>query len=131
IAGASVLLYLVETRRLSEWRRLRPFLGIVVTAAATAPWFFAMESRQPGFLKFFFWHEHVQRYMDPSFEHQEPWYFYFAALPLLFFPWSVHVRSWKGLFEKKDAPADDLLKFLFISTLVTMLFYSLSRSKLL
>ena len=131
IAGLSVLVYLFWTRRWKEIAHPAFFAGVPVFFAVATPWFWAMARREPGFVGFFFWHEHVQRVMSPNFEHQEPWYYYFVVLPVLFLPWTLVTRPWR--YARKPAPQDketDALKFLSVSVGVVLLFYSLSRSKL-
>ncbi len=124
LVGFPILIYLVWKKK---WKTLwKPswVIGLLLFFLAVLPWFIEMERREPGFLNFFFLHEHIQRFVSPDFEHQEPWFYYLWMLPLLFVPWSLYRRTWVAN-EKKDAR-----HFLWIAVFVTLLFFSVSRSKL-
>ncbi|HTL71125.1 MAG TPA: glycosyltransferase family 39 protein [Candidatus Eisenbacteria bacterium] len=126
IPALAVLGYFIWTRRLKEGisRSFSP-AGILLFLAIVLPWFVAISVRESEFLNFFFLHEHVTRYLSKDFEHQEPWFFYLALLPAVFFPW---VFFWapvkKGFAEKGPAG------FLAAVFCAVVGFYSLSRSKL-
>ena len=124
IVGLPAAIYLVLKKR---WKALSDaswWMGLGLFFLIVLPWFILMARREPGFLNFFFLHEHVQRFIAPDFEHQEPWYYYLVMLPLLFFPWSLYRRSWTG-----EEP-NDARRFLWLAVSVIVAFFSLSRSKL-
>ena len=75
LAGAIALAWLIAQRRARDAIRL-PWLGCVaVYLAIAAPWFALAAYRNPGFLEFFFVHEHLHRYLANN-EHQwGPWFF--------------------------------------------------------
>ncbi len=123
--------YLVLRRRFWEvFREAEPVLGLALVGLVTAPWFVLISSRKPEFFSVFLLQEHFQRFSSKGFEHQEPFYYYFAALPLMFFPWGLFLKPLEkavGLV-KKNASSPDLYLLVCAATLV--LFYSLSSSKL-
>jgi 4-amino-4-deoxy-L-arabinose transferase-like glycosyltransferase len=80
---------LYAARWLWSWplsiRRWLVWTGVAVGVAAG--WFVAMSQRQDGFVEYFFWKHHVERYVTP-FDHQKPFWFYipelvFGLLPLV------------------------------------------------
>lgn len=124
--------YLCWQRR---WRDLvrMPWLPAISALAVATPWSLAVHSRAPDFWRFFFWHEHVQRFFENnSGQHPEPWYFFFAAVPLVLLPWSfflpVAVAGYRGV----DHPPErrDLIRFCVIWAAGTYLFFSASSGKL-
>jgi len=132
LTGTAIFLYLCLVRRFREvFFRLPWFLGLALFSALALPWFILISRRQPHFFSFFFLHEHLKRFISPDFEHQERWYYYFAAMVIFFSPWIFFWPPLKKTFEFLKHPALDRPRFfLFVSGLVTVFFYSLSRSKL-
>jgi len=131
IPAFALLLYFIFSRKLRTGIvRLLSVKGILLFLAIVLPWFVAISVHEPEFFKFFFWHEHVSRYLSKSFEHQEPWYFYLTLLPLVFFPWSLFASPLKTVLKPKaDEPGNPAF-YLQAVIAGTLLFYSLSRSKL-
>ncbi|MBI3252842.1 MAG: glycosyltransferase family 39 protein [Candidatus Omnitrophica bacterium] len=128
LAGAtlpaiSILVYLAATRQFVRViREMHPVRGTLIFLAITLPWLTQISAREPHFLKFFFWHEHWNRFVSPHFEHQSPWYTYFILMPVVMLPWV--------LFFKPLKTADRRAIFLWTGALTPVLFYSLSRTKL-
>jgi 4-amino-4-deoxy-L-arabinose transferase-like glycosyltransferase len=124
IVGFPTLIYLVWQKR---WKVLMGFswwVGAGLFFLAVLPWFFLMATRDTEFLRFFFLHEHVQRFVSSDFEHQEGWFYYWILFPLLFAPWSFYRQTWVTS-EKKEVRC-----FLWLTFLVIIVFFSMSRSKL-
>ncbi len=63
LAGAIALAWLAIERRLREIVRMPLVWCGLIYAAIVLPWFILMEARNPGFLRFFFIHEHLERYI--------------------------------------------------------------------
>ncbi len=59
----AIAAFLVCTRDWRLWRRLEPVRGGVVFLAITVPWHVLVAWKNPGFLWFYFVHEHVLRYL--------------------------------------------------------------------
>ena len=108
---AAALIYLVLTRQLflrRTWKRLHPFLGIVIILAIAAPWHILATLHNPpyfaftlhsgpgqyhGFLWFFFINEQLLRFLNlryPRDYNTVPrlWFWLFHLIWL--FPWSVY-----------------------------------------
>jgi len=79
--------YLLWEKRPRDLLRMAwlPFLVAVLVAL---PWSLAIHAREPDFWHYFFWVEHVKRFIARDAQHGEPFWFYLAAAPLLFLPWS-------------------------------------------
>jgi 4-amino-4-deoxy-L-arabinose transferase-like glycosyltransferase len=131
LPGAIVLLWCLLTGR----RRLLPCLWMspapITFLLAAAPWFVAAARRHPDFLRFFFIHEHFQRFATTSAHRQGPIY-YFAgiflagflpALPFFFAAFrKPSLVRWPG--ENPDA------FFFLLWFAVVFVFFSVSSSKL-
>jgi len=63
---AIVFIWLASERRLAETRRMPIVLCALIYCVIVTPWFVLMELRNPGFLNFFFIHEHLQRYVSSN-----------------------------------------------------------------
>ncbi|AQV93686.1 4-amino-4-deoxy-L-arabinose transferase [Cupriavidus necator] len=87
LPGLVLVIYTCVTRDLALWRRLHAPAGIALMLLVTVPWFWLVDQRNPEFLRFFFIHEHWQRYTSTVHARKGAlWYF----VPLLaggFLPW--------------------------------------------
>jgi 4-amino-4-deoxy-L-arabinose transferase-like glycosyltransferase len=86
---AALVIYSGLARDWSLWRRLHLGKGILLFLAITAPWFIWVSLRNPEFFRFFFIHEHVERFLTKTHSrYQPPWYF----IPMLLvgmLPWTL------------------------------------------
>jgi 4-amino-4-deoxy-L-arabinose transferase-like glycosyltransferase len=132
--------------------------GGLIVAAIDLPWFAVVSWRNPGFLRFFFVHEHLQRYAQ-STEHLWGPYFFVVVVTAGMWPWIAFVpvtlrEMWRpaeghlasspgqeraasfGLREQAQiggsaAPAvTGALHFCLVWFGVIFLFFSIPRSKL-
>ncbi len=131
LPGGVIFFFVLITRRWRLLREMRLISGIVLFLLVSAPWFIIVSMRNPEFARFFFIHEHFERFLTKVHgRYQPPWYF----IPILIgvmLPWSFFIptaiaRVWG---ERKQAGADIRL-FLFLWAAVIFTFFSLSDSKL-
>ncbi len=86
LTGATGLVYLLVEGRGREPAQV-PWLGCgLIVAAVDLPWFAAVSRRNPGFLSFFFIHEHLQRYAVSN-EHEWGPYFFVVVVAAGLWPW--------------------------------------------
>ncbi|HEY2107597.1 MAG TPA: glycosyltransferase family 39 protein, partial [Candidatus Binataceae bacterium] len=158
LTGATGLIFLLIEGRGSELAEV-PWLGCgLIVATVNLPWFTAVSWRNPGFLRFFFIHEHLQRYAVSN-EHQWGPYFFVVVIAVGLWPWicfvPIRIREmfrpvpdrWIGAaaripvaaFEVRredQTPAvnrDEVrrgLRFALIWFAVVLVFFSIPRSKL-
>jgi hypothetical protein len=64
------------------WRRLHARPALPLFLAITVPVALACRARLPDFLQFFFVHEHFARYLTPSADREEVWWFFGAVFLL-------------------------------------------------
>jgi len=132
LAGGALIAYCLAERDLRPWRRMHFGLGVPLFLALATPWFIVVSLRNPDFAPFFFVHEHFQRFLTKEAQRVEPWWYFLALLVIGALPWLAALlraasASWResGL-ESGFKP----LKFLLLFSAITLVFFSLSDSKL-
>lgn len=131
------LVFLLWVGIVGEWRRLRELLlspAPVVFFAVAAPWFVLMERANPGFSQVFFIREHFQRFATNEAKREGPIYYFVLAFIGGFLPWTLSFGAWLASARVRTRDAlrerrDELLFALWF--LVILLFFSMSKSKLL
>jgi 4-amino-4-deoxy-L-arabinose transferase-like glycosyltransferase len=132
LCGGSLVVYSLLTRELSAWRRLHWVAGGALFLAVTIPWFLLVSARNPGFAGFFFIHEHFTRFLTTEHRRTEPWWFFLAMLVVGVLPWALPLAAAVRAAWRTPAGTSQLrpMKFLLIFAAVTLVFFSLSGSKL-
>ncbi len=120
--------YLLWRRKARDLLRL-PWMPLAVAAAVILPWAMAVHHRAPDFWRYFIWHEHIQRFLDPgTAQHPEPFWYFIpvlagGALPLMvLLPSAV-----AGLRRIGKTP---LVMFCLLWVAMHFLFFSASSGKL-
>ena len=82
----AIVPYLLLRRRFADIFRMA-WLPMLAALLVALPWSILIYFREPDFWRFFFWNEHVRRFLADNAQHREPfWYFLFSAPPM-FLPW--------------------------------------------
>ena len=137
LGGAIPLAWLATERRMREIAQMPLVWCGLFFAAIVLPWFILMEARNPGFMRFFFIHEHLERYTTSSEHGWGPWFFIpiviGGAWPWMFFAplgWSA-MRAGDVLPDRAPASSPrSAASFLAIWFVVIFVFFSIPRSKL-
>jgi 4-amino-4-deoxy-L-arabinose transferase-like glycosyltransferase len=117
-----------ELRRLFE-SPVRLALGSVLFLAVCAVWYGPMISRHGSiFIREFFIAHHFQRFLTNKYHHPQPFYFFFLVALLGCFPWTPYLPA--AIRYPRRLLEDRLRLFLWIWTLVPVVFFSFSGSKL-
>ena len=132
LPGAALFLYILIER---DWRlpgRLRLVAGITLLLALTLPWFVAVSLANPEFFRFFFIHEHFERFLTKQHGRYEPPYYFIPVLLAGMLPWTLTLidalaRAWKRDPQQRF----QVRRFLFLWAAVVFVFFSASNSKLL
>jgi 4-amino-4-deoxy-L-arabinose transferase-like glycosyltransferase len=132
LTGGTLVVYTLLERDTRPWRRLHLMLGLPLFLLIAVPWFIAVSARNPSFAEFFFIHEHFARFLTPVHKRVEPWWYFLGLLVIGTLPWlwalpAACRRAWL------ECPRDSQfkpLKFLLIFCGVTLVFFSVSESKL-
>lgn len=124
--------YLLYLRRYSDLLRMGLICG-VVSVAVSLPWGIAIHLREPDFWNFFFWNEHIRRFMAHNAQHTQPFWFFFLALLPMALPWTFFLpaaaRGLTGCIVE-EGPRRRSTVFCLFWLIVPFVFLSLSRGKL-
>ncbi|MDB5777149.1 MAG: phospholipid carrier-dependent glycosyltransferase [Herbaspirillum sp.] len=143
LPGAVLVLYSLFARDLRIWKRLHLLTGLLLFFVVSAPWFIVVSMRNPEFARFFFIHEHFQRFTTKIHQRTGAWYYFVPILVAGIIPWlGVLLQSlWEGLRDRHESSLSGSLdgtagrgfqpkKMLLIWVLFIFLFFSISDSKL-
>jgi len=134
LPGGAVVVYSLWQRDWLLWKNLHLGKGLLLFMVLVAPWFVVMSMEHDEFARFFFIHEHFERYTT-TVHKREGSIFYFV--PLLVFgiaPWLASAAQamvrpgfdWKtGVKNEFVAP-----RLLWVFVVLTFVFFSLGDSKL-
>lgn len=133
LAGGSVGLWAVLTRRWRAALRLAHPLAIIGFGVTALPWYVLCAVRNPVFVRTFLFTHNIERYFTPVFQHRQPFWFFAPVLLLGLLPWTVlliglardAIQSWQ---EKRWADSPGL--FFGCWVLFPVVFFSFSQSKL-
>jgi 4-amino-4-deoxy-L-arabinose transferase-like glycosyltransferase len=147
LALAIIFLFLGLRREWSALRRTIWIPGVLLYLAMVLPWYIAVQRRNPTFVRQFFWEHNVERFTSNLYQHHQPFYFYLVVLMLALMPWTalamraladgigISVAEWKVRFKPQRyighvRAGDAFPEFLVLWTLVPIVFFSFSGSKL-
>ena len=146
--AALIILAFAFLRR--EWSILWRSLwwpGIVLYFAMVLPWFIAVQHQNPTFFREFFFEHNLERFATDRYQHNQPFWYYLVVMVLALMPWTVvaaralidgiltsiaewrlrHSRAGKPLPTR---PGDAFPEFLVLWSLIPVVFFSFSQSKL-
>ena len=132
LPGVVIVGYILVTRRWKILREMRLVTGALLFLLVAAPWFVLVSLKNPEFARFFFIHEHFERFLTKVHKRYEPPWFFIPVLIGCMLPWSFFIPSavlstWK---ERRSSGANALL-FLALWVVLIFGFFSASSSKLI
>ncbi|HZD96145.1 MAG TPA: glycosyltransferase family 39 protein, partial [Candidatus Sulfotelmatobacter sp.] len=118
--------------------------GFLLFLAIALPWYVAVQHRVPQFFRVFFLEHNLQRFGTNLYQHAQPFWYYIPVFLLATLPWTMFtvpavvdagrnlIRRLRGNMEAAAGSGDEdgLTSFLFVWTLVPIIVFSISRSKL-
>jgi 4-amino-4-deoxy-L-arabinose transferase-like glycosyltransferase len=126
VAGVAIVAALFE-RRPALLLRLHPFRGALLIVAMAGPWYAAAYATDPAYIRTFLWEHNYARYAVPgALAHQQPWYFYLLALPIVMLPWSILLPPALAAAWKNPSPG---VRHAIAWTTVIIGFFSFSQTK--
>jgi len=131
LPGSAVALYVLVERDWTRLRRLHPFSGAILFLAIAAPWFAAVSAANPEFFRFFFIHEHFERFLTEEHGRYEPAWYFIPVLLVGILPWIASLfpalrNAWRRSPDRTFQPQ----RFLLLWSAVVFVFFSASGSKL-
>ncbi len=129
----ALVAYTAITRDFALWRRLCIGSGVAIYALLTAPWFVAVARANDEFLRFFFIHEHFQRFLTTEHLRPGPWYYFVPVFLVGILPWLTVLgfglpRAWRD--GTPNALGFSWQRFALVWAAFVFLFFSASGSKL-
>jgi 4-amino-4-deoxy-L-arabinose transferase-like glycosyltransferase len=132
LPGAVLVLYTLLQRDTAAWRHLHLGKGLALYLAIVLPWFVLVERAHPGAIDFLIVREHFQRYLSKVHDRYQPWWYFLVVLAAGSLPWLPQVARalLSGWRQTRPRGEFDAARVLWVSAAFTLLFFSLSDSKL-
>ncbi|UDG81148.1 Undecaprenyl phosphate-alpha-4-amino-4-deoxy-L-arabinose arabinosyl transferase [Candidatus Hartigia pinicola] len=112
-----------------QFKKIFPFflISLCVMCIICLPWAIIIAKCEPDYWHYFFWIEHIQRFMSNNAQNKSPFWFYIPILILAVLPWLGYLlTSLINSFRNKGQNIYFLLWFL-----IPFLFFSIAKGKLL
>jgi 4-amino-4-deoxy-L-arabinose transferase-like glycosyltransferase len=129
LPAGTVAAYVILHRDWSMLKRLHAGTGLSLFAVLTVPWFIAVAARNPEFNQFFFWHEHVERFLRPEHHRPGPWWYFLGIGAAGALPWTGALFA-RGLLNTDSARRFRPTHLLVLWCVLVTAFFSVSSSKL-
>lgn len=131
LTGGTLVLYSLLTRDWSPWRKLELGRGIPLFLIIAAPWFVAVSMANPEFARFFFIHEHFERFLTTVHHRDHPVWYFVPILLLGALPWTtLGLQALAGAWRRPVTPDFQPRRFLLLWCIAVFGFFSASSSKL-
>ena len=114
-----------------QWKDLHRVFWAAIAAALpiSLPWAIMIYLREPDFWHYFFWVEHIKRFISVHAQHPNPFWFFIPIILGGALPWTVLLPSViAGL--KKAHLNNPIIRFAICWFLIPFLFFSASHGKL-
>ncbi|MCQ2990912.1 lipid IV(A) 4-amino-4-deoxy-L-arabinosyltransferase [Pseudomonas tremae] len=122
-----VVPYMLWQKRLAELFRFGP-VAVLIAVTISLPWVLAVHQQEPDYWRYFFWHEHIRRFVGNNAQHAEPWWFYLPLLIVACLPWTLLLPvTLKQAWQRRQQTD---IAFLSLWLWVPLVFLSLSKGKL-
>ena len=125
--------YLLVQRRYVDLLRMS-WLPLLAALLVSMPWALMIQAREPDFWRFFFWNEHIRRFLADNAQHRESFWFFVLTAPGMFIPWTFMIpAAVPGVRAALNASGAKgrLLKLSICWLALPFLFFSFSNGKLL
>jgi len=129
LSGAAVFFWAIFTKRWRDAFRLLHPAAIASFCLTALPWYILCARRNPDFFRIFIIEHNFRRYLTPEFQHMQPFWFYIPILLIAFLPW-IATMIWSASLGFRTRGHHCLTSFLLAWSLFSILFFSISRSKL-
>jgi 4-amino-4-deoxy-L-arabinose transferase-like glycosyltransferase len=132
LAAVIIVLFAAVQRDWTLVRRTLWWPGILLFIAIAAPWYVAVQIKNPQFFREFILQHNLERFATNRYHHKKAFWYYLPVTLVAVLPWTAFfiagfiraIRSWK------DKAGDRLPLFLALSIIVIVVFFSASVSKL-
>jgi 4-amino-4-deoxy-L-arabinose transferase-like glycosyltransferase len=134
LPGAAVVVYGLWQRDYALWKHMHLFKGMLLLLILTVPWFWAVSDANAEFARFFFIHEHFERYISTVHKRTGSILYFVPVFILGVSPWLV--SSLGAVFRPdlswRSDPAEGFnsIRFFWVYIVLTFVFFSIAESKL-
>lgn len=125
----AIVPYLLWAGRWKDLLRMA-VIPIAVAVLVSLPWSIAVHLKEPDYWNYFFWQEHVKRFMAEDAQHQAPFWTYFAAFPVAALPWSVLIPAAVVGMDRSQTRTP-LFQYALCWFVFPLLFFTAASGKLL
>jgi 4-amino-4-deoxy-L-arabinose transferase-like glycosyltransferase len=132
IPVCTLVIHSLVTRDFRPWKRLHVPSGLALFLLLAAPWFVIVSLRNPEFARFFFIHEHFERFLTTEHRRTGAWWYFLPLLAFGLLPWTgVFLWKLRSAWRAPPVPREFAWqKFCLIWSAFVLVFFSLSGSKL-
>jgi len=131
LPAATLVGYSLWQRDFKLWKRLHLVSGLPLLLAVTAPWFVAVSLANPEFARFFFIHEHFERFLTKAHGRYQPLWYFIPILLVGMLPWLLGIfLMLRQAVRRQPESSFQPRRFLLLWCLVVFVFFSASNSKL-
>lgn len=130
VLGLSMGGFLIWQRRYKDLFRMA-WLPLAVSILTALPWGIMIYLREPDYWNYFFWNEHIRRFLSHDAQHKEPFWFFLAIAPAMCLPWTCVLPAALSGLRKKIPQQNDLIRFSLCWMMLPFLFFSASKGKLI
>jgi hypothetical protein len=120
---------IVEKRR-GWWKRHFHPLNLAIFFAVTLPWFIGLSMLHPDFPRYGLYEESFRRFTTPVFSRSAPFYYFGLVILGGLFAWSTLLPEAMAAAWQQRANLTRADRLLIVWSLVVVIFFSLSKSKL-
>lgn len=128
-----IVSFMLASRRLRDWRLMFEPYAILIYFAIALPWHVLASQVEPAFSWFYFYNEHILRFLglrEPRDYYSGPWWYYLPRMLLYLFPWSFLISGFCfSVQQPASAGTVSLQRFLLLAWLLPLLFFSASSAK--
>lgn len=130
IPGATLALYSLLARDIRPWTRMNWLPGLALFLVLSVPWFVLVSQQNPGFARFFFIHEHFQRFLTTEHRRTGPVWYFVPLLLVGFLPWTTLLPATLRAGWQREPGQFQPRRLLLAWSLFVFVFFSVSGSKL-
>lgn len=115
-----------------QWKALFKiwWIPFTVAIAVALPWCIAVYRKEPDYWRYFFWQEHVQRFLNPDGgQHSSPFWYFIPVILAGALPWTTWLPS-ASIGLKNLGFRDPFIRFAICWLLFPFLFFSACEGKL-
>lgn len=124
----AIIPFLIWEGRLKELFGF-PWISIAAAGLVVLPWCLMIHFRESDFWHYFFWSEHIKRFMSDSAQHAKPFWYYIPVFLGGALPWTFLLpAAAAGL--KNNPNRQPLVRFFICWFVFPFIFFSVSKGKL-